>query len=113
MIRALILGVLLAFCAGCEAPPKVAEDIALIQNEEAKMYEFNQELLKRLKTSTPEEIQRKIDLLTISRIAHHRVKTATNLLAEYLQSTEYLRKDDIDALATLMKKIQARMEEKE
>lgn len=99
---------------GCSVPEKIKKDIGLIQKEEKILYEFNQKLLKSLQTETEQDLQKQVDLLTISRIAHHRVNTAAQLLGEYLDSTEYLVEADVELgenIVELIKKVREKLQE--
>lgn len=113
-MRPLVLAFMLIFCVGCGVPQKVLDDIALIQQEEQKLYDFNQQLLKSLPTKSEKDLQAKVDLLTISRIAHHRTKTGCKLLLEYLDSTEYFTPEDRalgDGIIDILKKLRDKIDE--
>lgn len=112
--KLLFLVIFATLLAGCSVPARVMQDLMLIEQEEQKLYDFNTKLIKSLNIYSAEELSKKIELLTISRIAHHRVKTAIRLLAEYLESTEYLSKEDLsigDDIIGLIQRLKAELHE--
>lgn len=108
--------ILILSCIGCSVPTNIKEDVAIIKAEEQALYDFNFKLIKKLRADTTEDLQKKIDLLTISRIAHSRAQKGLELLAEYLDSTEYIKNEDLalgDSLIELLKKLKIRLDGEE
>ncbi len=81
----------------------MTDDIRMLQYEEAAIFEFNQELLRRTKTHSDEELQKKLRLTMASKIAHQRVERGLKLLLEYLDSIEFMSDAEISATKQMIK----------
>lgn len=84
--------------AGCSAPQRVTDDIEMLKVEAQAHFEFNTRLLNRSISTNDEELQKKLRLIMISKIAHERTMRALQLLSEYVDSTEFL--SDAEAAET-------------
>lgn len=88
--------------AGCSAPQRVVDDIALLKLEAQAHYEFNQQVLEKSISTNDEELQKKLKLLMISKIAHQRTMRGLQLLSEYLDSIEFMSNAEASATKQLI-----------
>lgn len=100
MIRqmAIVAIISMMFVAGCAHPQGIRNDNATLIHENNALYEFNLKLLDRLPAETEEEFAKKMALREIINTAHYRADIALKLLAEYLDSTEFVDGEDETAI---------------
>jgi len=110
-----IVALFLLFCIGCQAPQQVVDDIKLIEVESKAFYEFNDTFLSRSNTTTPEELEKKLKLLTLNSTANQRIVRGLRLLQEYLGSTEYINETHLaitdETIRKIAQKVSERLEE--
>ena len=99
-------------CIGCEVPQKVTDDVQALRIEVKSMYEFNQQFLKRTKSTTKAELDKKLKLIMISKMAYQRAERGLVLLAEYLKSSEIVSTAQLAATEETIKKIANKVAEK-
>lgn len=87
---------------GCSAPQRVVDDIAMLKLDAQAHYELNQKILERSISNNDEELQKKLKLTMISKIAHQRTMRGLRLLQEYLDSTEFLSNTEASATKQLI-----------
>lgn len=87
---------------GCSAPQRVVDDIALLKLEAQAHYSFNQQVLEKSISTNDEELQKKLKLLMISKIAHQRTMRGLQLLSEYLDSIEFMSNAEASATKQLI-----------
>lgn len=93
-MKRILLSLLMLVAAGCAHPEYIREDNALLIRENQAVYEFNLKLLDRLPATTEEQFAKKLALREIVNSAHHRADKALKLLADYLDSTEFVDDED-------------------
>jgi len=91
--------------AGCQVPQRVADDVRVLKTDEQALFDFNQEFLKRAKSSNNEELQKKLKIIMISNMAHERATRGLQLLAEYLGSTEIITSGQLNLTEEMITKI--------
>lgn len=97
---------------GCQAPQRVTDDIQALKNDAKALYEFNQEFLKRTKTTNEQELQKKLRLMMISEVAHERATRGLELLHEYLGSAEFISNAQLTATEEVIEQIADRVAKK-
>ncbi len=80
----------------------MTDDIEMLKIEAQAHFDFNQKLLDRSKSSTSEDLQKKLQLIMISKLAHERTTRALQLLSEYLDSTEFMSDAEISETRQLI-----------
>lgn len=97
---------------GCQAPQRVVDDVQTLRLQEQALYEFNSEFLSRAKCKNNEELQKKLKLVMICKIAHQRAVQGLMLLQEYVGSTEIISNAQLVATEENIKKIAEKVAEK-
>lgn len=103
------------FCVtlvGCQVPQKVVEDVKVLKADEQALFEFNQEFLKKAKSSNNEELQKKLKIIMICNMAHERSSRGLELLMEYLGSTEVITSGQLNMTEEMISKIANKVAEK-
>lgn len=98
--------------AGCQVPQRVADDLKSLKVDEQTLFDFNQEFLKRAKSSNNEELQKKLKIIMICNMAHERASRGLELLVEYLGSTEIFTSDQAKLTEDMIKKIADKVAER-
>lgn len=98
--------------SGCTAPQRVVDDIETLKVDAEALFQFNQEFLKRSKATTEEELDKKMKIIMISRLAHQRTMEGLNLLGEYLGSSEIVSNAQLAATEDTINKIAEKVKEK-
>jgi hypothetical protein len=107
-----VVMLLLLLCIGCQVPQRVTDDIKLIEVESNAFYEFNDSFLSRSKTIAPEELEKKLKLLTLNSTANQRIVRGLRLLQEYLGSTEYVNETHLAITDEIVRKIAQKVSER-
>ena len=97
---------------GCQAPQRVVDDIQALKLQEQALYEFNSEFLTRAKCKNNEELQKKLKIVMICKIAHQRATQGLALLEEYTGSTEIISNTQLAITEENIKKIAEKVAER-
>jgi hypothetical protein len=97
---------------GCSAPQRVIDDIKTLKVDAKALYDFNREFLKRAKSSTPEELEKKMKMVMINEIAYQRTMDGLNLLGEYVGSLEIISNAQLAATEDTINRIADRVKER-
>lgn len=97
---------------GCQAPQRIVDDAQTLRLQEQALYEFNSEFLSRTKCKNSDELQKKLKLVMICKIAHQRAAQGLALLQEYVGSTEIISNAQLAATEENIKKIAEKVAEK-
>lgn len=98
--------------SGCSAPQRVVDDIDALKVDAKALFDFNQEFLKRSKATTEAELEKKMKIIMISRLAHQRTMEGLDLLGEYVGSSEIISNAQLAATEETINKIATKVKEK-
>lgn len=98
--------------SGCTVPQRVYDDIAMLKLEEQALYNFNLAFLQRAKSTTNEELQKKLKMVMISKVAHQRAEQGLDLLGEYVGASEVISNAQLAATEDTIKQIADKVVEK-